>query len=227
VTPEELAAKHPRLYHVTDPSNWEGIQKHGLLSTSLLLSLFEYSDADRIAFERRRRPESVHLPPHPVHGKAIINDNIPLSEKALMSCLDDGLAPADWYAMLNRRVFFWVDKDRRDRFLQARAHQGRDRLVLELDTLSVAQRYGEHMELSPINSGSGGRPPARRGLSTFTPLLDHDYATWRRLRRDVRSSPDHIVEVTAVGGIDCINDLVIERYFVSGGDGRWISLPRA
>jgi hypothetical protein len=211
VTPEELAAKHPLLYHVTEPANWDGIQNHGLLSTSRLLSLFEYSEADRVAFERRRRPESVPLPPHPVHGKAIINDNSPLSDEALMNCLDDELAPADWYAMLNRRVFFWVDKDRRDRFRQARAHQGRDRLVLEFDTLSVARQYGEQMELSPINSGSGGRPPARRGLSTFTPLLDYDYATWRRLRRQakVKTSLDHIVEVTVVGGIEDITDHLV------------------
>ena len=135
-----------------------------------------------------------------------------------MNCLDDELVPADWYAMLNRRVFFWVDKDRRDRFRQARAHQGRDRLVLELDTLSVARQYGEQMELSPINSGSGGRPPARRGLSTFTPLLDYDYATWRRLRRDVNSSPDHIVEVTVVEGIENITDHVIEHYMKTGSN---------
>ncbi len=74
MTPEELAEKHPRLYHVTDPRNWEGIQKHGLLSTSRLLSLFEVSDADRDGIERQRWPESVRLT-HPVHGEAVITDN--------------------------------------------------------------------------------------------------------------------------------------------------------
>jgi hypothetical protein len=203
MTPEELAEKHPCLYHVTDPRNWDGIRKHGLLSTSRLLSLFEYSDADRVAFERQRRPESVPLT-HPVHGEAIITDNIPLIEKALIPYLDDGLAPADWYAMLNRRVFFWVDKKRLDGFLQAQAHQGRERLVLVFNTSSVAKQYREQMELCPINSGSARRRPARRGLSTFTPLLRHDYATWQRQR--VKASPDRIVEVTAVGGVDHIAD---------------------
>jgi hypothetical protein len=56
VTPEELAEQHPRLYHVTDPGNWEGIQKHGLLSTSSLLSLFEIPAARRVVIERQRRP---------------------------------------------------------------------------------------------------------------------------------------------------------------------------
>jgi hypothetical protein len=94
VIPDELAEKHPHLYHVTDPRNWDGIRTHGLLSTSRLLSLFEIPDADRLAIERRSRPKSVPLT-HPVHGEAIITDNVPLSEKALMSCLDDGLVPAD------------------------------------------------------------------------------------------------------------------------------------
>jgi hypothetical protein len=224
VTPEELARKHPRLYHVTEPANWDGIQKHGLLSTSSLLSLFEVPTSRRVAIERERRPESVPLT-NRVHGEAIITDNIPMSDKALMSCLDDGLAPADWYAMLNERVFFWVDKKRLDRFLQAQAHQGWERLVLVLHTSSVAKRYGECMEISPINSGSTIYQPARRGRSTFTRLLRCDYATWQWQRN--KASPDRIVEVTVVGGIDPITGLVMERHLVSGADGRWIRLPLA
>src|SRR5829696_3593962 len=209
VTPEELAEKHPRLYHVTDPGNWEGIQKHGLLSTSSLLSVFEVPAAQRAVIDRQRRPESVRLT-HPVHGEVIINDNSSLSEKALISCLDDGLAPTDWYAMLNKRVFFWVDKKPLDKFLKAQAHQCWERLVLELSTSRVAKRNKERMELSPINSGSTIYQPARRGRSTFTLLLRHDYPTWQRLRN--KATPDRIVEVTVVGGVDPITDLVIERH---------------
>jgi hypothetical protein len=216
VTPDELAKKHPRLYHVTDSRNWDGIAKHGLLSTSCLLSLFEVSASDRVGTERQRRPESVALT-HPVHGEAIVTDNIPLGEKALMSCLDDGLAPTDWYAILNCRVFFWVSKQRVDGFLLAKAHRGQERLVLVLDTLSVAQQYGEQMELSPINSGSARRLPARRGLSTFTPLLRHDYPTWRWLRN--KATADRIVELTVVGGVDDITDHLVERHLVSGAEG--------
>jgi hypothetical protein len=45
---------------------------------------------------------------------------------------------------------------------------------------------------------------------------------WQRLRTKI--TPDRIVEVTVVGGVDDITDLVIERHLVSGA-GRWISLP--
>jgi hypothetical protein len=51
VTPEELADKHPHLYRVTDLRNPDGIQKHGLLSTSRLLSPSECSDAARAGSE--------------------------------------------------------------------------------------------------------------------------------------------------------------------------------
>lgn len=223
MTPEELAEKHPRLYHVTDPRNWDGIQKHGLLPTGRLLSLFEISAADRVAIERQRRPESVRLT-HSMYGEAIITDNRPLSESKLQQCLDDGLTLERWFALLSERVFFWVDKKRVDGFLQAQAHHGRERLVLELNTLSVAKRYKEHIELSPINTGSTIHQPARRGRSTFTPLLRHDYPTWQRLRN--KAAPDRIVEVTVVGSVDPITDHVVRRSLVSGAEGHWISLPR-
>lgn len=32
--------------------------------------------------------------------------------RALARCLDPGLAPADWYTLLNGCVFFWLDPER-------------------------------------------------------------------------------------------------------------------
>jgi hypothetical protein len=126
--------------------------------------------------------------------------------------------------MLNERVFFWVDKKRLDGFLRAQAHQGRERLVLVLNTLSLAKQFRERMELCPINSGSTIYQPARRGRSTFTPLLRHEYATWQWLRG--KASPDRIVEVTVVRGVDRVTDHVMERYLISGAEGDWIRLPQ-
>jgi hypothetical protein len=210
VTPAELAALYPRLYHLTDPRNLDGTLAHGLLPTSGLLALFEVPNADRPSIERRRRPKSVSLT-HPRRGAAVINDNVPLSEGALANCLDGGLAPADWLAMLNARVFFWPDEEDLASHLNARLNRGRERLVLVLDTLSVATQYQEQIELSPINSGATFRKPARRGPSTFTPMLRHDYAAWRRLR----GGRDRIREVVVVGGIHHIEDHLIEHRLVS------------
>jgi hypothetical protein len=225
VTPDELAEKHPRLYHVTHPSNWEGIQKHGLLSTSRILTLLEISDEDRVCINRRRQQGSVPLK-HPIHGDAVITDNGPLNETKLWNCLDDDLTPADWLALLDERVFFWVDEAHLKRFLKAQVKHARDRLVLVLDTRSVARSHGDQMELSPFNSGSTYYDAPRRGLSTFTPLLKYDYARWQRLRAKVKISKDRIVEVTVVGGVNPIASHVIERHLVSGADGRWVRLPR-
>lgn len=211
MTPEDLAARHPRLYHVADPGALPGILRHGLLPTSDLLRLFGVAGAERFALERRRRPASVRLS-HPEHGEAVITDNLPLSEAALEACLDDGLAPADWLAILNGRVFFWPDEDGLARLLGARLNRGRPRLVLVLDTLGLARRHHGRIELSAINTGSTIRRPARRGLSTFTPLRLHDYEGWRRLRGGL----DRIREVTVVGGVGDVGDHLVEHRIVEG-----------
>lgn len=214
MTPEDLAALHPRLYHLTDPGALPGILRHGLLPTSALLSLFEVTGARRHAIERRRRPASVRLS-HPEHGEAVITDNLPLSEAALEACLDDGLAPSDWLAILNSRVFFWPDEESLGRLLGARLNRGRERLVLVLDTLGLARRHHDSVELSAINTGSTIRRPVRRGLSTFTPLGLHGYGAWRKLRGGL----DRIREVTVVGGVRDVADHLVGHHRVPGRTG--------
>ena len=196
VTPEELAARHPRLYHITTPGAWPLIARHGLLPTAALLDLFGLDPARREALVSRRRPESVPLR-HPSLGDVLITDNLPLSEAALARCLDDGLAPADWLRMLNARVFFWADRARLDALLNARLNRSRPREVLTFDTLGLARAHAARMEICPINSGSTIRKPARRGLATFTPLPAMEYRDWQR-RRGAR---DVVVEVTVPGGV--------------------------
>ena len=196
VTPEELAARHPRLFHVTTPGSWPLIARHGLLPAAALLELFEVEPARREALVARRRPASVPIR-HPVHGEAAITDNVPLSEAALARCLDDGLTPADWLRMLNARVFFWADRARLDGLLNARLNRGRARDVLTFDTLGLARAHAARMEICPINSGSTIRKPARRGLTTFTPLSAMEYRDWQRRR----GGRDVIVEVTVRGGV--------------------------
>ena len=196
MTPEELAERHPRLFHVTTPGAWPLIKRYGLLPTAALLELFGVEPVRRDALVSRRRPASVPVH-HPSLGEAMITDNVPLSEAALARCLDDGLSPSDWLRMLNARVFFWVDRGRLDGLLNARLNRGRAREVLTFETLSLARAHAERVEISPINSGSTIRKPARRGLATFTPLLATEYREWQR-RRGAR---DTIVEVTVVGGV--------------------------
>ena len=196
MSPEDLATLHPRLYHVTTPGALPGILRHGLLPTTRLLDLFEVPAADRPAIEATRRPGSVALR-HPVHGTAVITDNLPLHVRALEACLDDGLAPSDWFRILNERVFLWADEAGLQRLLGARLNRGRARDVLELDTLGLARAHLGQVEISAINSGATLRRAARRGRATFTRLGRCTYAEWQRLR----GRRDRILEVTVVGGI--------------------------
>ena len=212
MTPEDLAERHPRLFHLTGPEAVPGILRHGLLPTSDLLSLFEIAAEDRSRIECARRPASVQLT-HPVHGRATITDNLPLSMTALSSCLDDQMSPVDWLRTLNRRVFFWADQAGLSRLLGARLNRGRERAVLVLDTLTLARRYAEHIELSPINSGATLRRAARRGRATFTPMPLHGYEAWRRLR----GGRDRILEVTSVVGITDVADHLVDVRRVTGG----------
>lgn len=214
LSPKDLAARHPRLYHLTEPDALPGIMQHGLLPTQQLLTLFDVVEADRRAIECQRRPTSVRLD-HPGYSRATITDNAPLNMAKLAMCLDDNLAPEDWLRILNERVFFWANEAGLDGLLDAKLNRIRDREVLVLDTYSlvhsVVQRRGR-VELSAINSGSTLYVPARRGLSTFTPMERHSYEEWQRLRR--KSKPDQVKEVTVVGGVPDIAKHLLKHYIV-------------
>lgn len=212
MSPEELAARHPRLFHLTDPLAWPGILRHGLLSASRLLALFEVPAAERLAVERARRPGPVTLA-HPAHGRAVLSDNLPLSEKALAACLDDGLSPADWLGLLNARVFFWPDERSLAAHLAARFLRGKPRLLLVFDTRPLLRAHAERVDLAPINTGSTIRRPARRGRATFTPLLALPYPHWRRLRGGL----DSVREVTVRDAVPDAADHLIETRELTGG----------
>ncbi|WP_299390834.1 hypothetical protein [Pelagibius sp.] len=205
MTPEELAERHPRLFHVTEPGAHEGIRRHGLLSTRALLDRFETPAAERERLLTTRRPEAVPLH-HPEHGTAVLNDNLPLSEKALRTCLDDGLTPADWLGILNGKVFFWADEAGLQRLLGARMNRGRQREVLVFDTRRLAEAHIDSLCLSPINSGATLRRAARRGLATFSRAKDYRYPQWRKLR----GRSDRILEVTVDHAVPQAADFLLD-----------------
>jgi hypothetical protein len=203
MTPEELSERHPTLFHITLPDAWDGIREHGLLPTSRLLDFFEVKGTERDRLESRRRPAAIPIH-HPRLGTVVLNDQTPLSEAKLAQCLDDDLSPADWLMLLNRRVFFWSDEKGLLRLLRAKANRSRVTLVLEIDTLALASVYADKIEICPINSGATIHKPARRGLSTFTPLRELSYEDWSRKR----GKRDKILEVTVLGGVPDVANYV-------------------
>jgi hypothetical protein len=210
MTAEELAKKHPRLFHLADPECLDGIQRYGLQSTVTLLTRFGVTGQERLRLELDRRPSSVRLV-DPSNGVAVLNDNKPLSKVALSKCLDDGLTPENWIALLNKRVFFWPNSRELRTLVGARENAGKKKLLVSLDTLSVAKEYGRSIEISAINTGATLRKAARRGLLTFSPLLDHSLEDWRRLR----GKRDNIKEITILDQVERLDRFDV-RYEIQG-----------
>jgi len=210
LTNDELARQYPRLFHMAEAGVWPSIQRHGLLSTSALLDLFEVRGQRRVAIEATRRPENITLQ-HPKHGTAVIRDQKPMTDSALRKCLQDGLQPQDWYRLLNRYVFFWLSRVRLERLLGARAYRSRRHTILEVDTTRLLAARVDAILLAPINTGSTIFAPQPRGRRTFLPISDYPYEAWRQkrgakhavvelaVRESVKGIGDFVVQVTEVG----------------------------
>ena len=189
LTPEDLARRYPRLYHMAEEGSWASIQEHGLLSTAALLDLFEVPADQRYALEAQRRAESVPIH-HPVHGTAWIRYNKPINERVLQRTLE-GMTEEEFYRTLNSRVFFGVSTGRLDRLRNAPPYRDRRHDILELDTAALVERHRERVELSHINSGAV-HPAANypRGAGTFAPIESYRYGE----RKLVSNEP--LVEAT-------------------------------
>jgi len=202
LTPETLAQRYPRLYHMAEAGSWASIQQHGLLSTTALLDLFEAPAEQRYSLEAQRRPESVPIH-HPAHGTAWIRDNKPINETVLRRTLK-GMTEEEFYLTLNSRVFFWVSIDRLDRLRNAPPYRNRRHDILELDTAALLKRHYQRVELCHLNSGAV-HPAATypRGAGTFAPIESYQYGE----RKLVSSEP--VVEVTVSYAVPDVRDFVI------------------
>jgi hypothetical protein len=153
-----------RLFHLAEAENWPSIQKHGLLSAVALLDLPGVTADDRARVTRHRSARTV------LSNGTVVRDQGPMPPAALRRCLQ-GMTPEEWYALINARVFFWLDDERLARHLRAcRRHA---QVVIELDAPRFLVRHAARAAVSPFNTGNARRRPAFRGHSTFVP-----YATW-------------------------------------------------
>jgi len=212
----ELIQDCPTLYHMAERGSWPSIRQHGLLSTSALLDLYDVQGAERDAIECRRRPEGVTVK-HPALRPVVIRDQKPMDDASLRMCLLDGLSPEDWYRCLNRKVFFWLTRERLLRLLNARPYRNAEHDVLELDTAALAAAYRPAITLSPINSGTTKLFPStasKRGRATFLSISDYPYAQWRSAGR---KPGERVVELTVDYGIFDITEFVRRVVQMQGG----------
>lgn len=210
IDPEELARRYPNLYHMAEAGTWESIRRHGLLSTSGLLDLFDITWPERERIESERRPESITIK-HPKHGTAVIRDQKPMREAAIASCLTD-VTPRQWYEILNRRVFFWLTHKRLITLLNARAYKGKMHCVLTIDTARLIERHMDRVTLSPINSGSALYDPRPRGNRTFLPPAEYPY----KERHKLRGEKDAIAELAVDYSVHDVADLVVRVDHMKG-----------
>lgn len=203
VTPAELAKHYPRLYHMADGASWAGIQRHGLLSTEALLELYEVSAENRVRILEGQRRESVTIE-HPVRGKAVIRDQKPLSRAKLESCLQD-CSFQQWLKMLNSRVFFWLCEERLQTLMCAREYCSQTHVVLILDTLRLATDFQKRITLAPMNTGSTQPFAHKRGLFTFSRMVDYPFE--ERLHRGAYYT---VVELAVELGVPNLTDYVVE-----------------
>ncbi len=217
MTEEELLERHPRVWHMAADGMWPYIQAHGLLSVTKLLDLFGVSGSARDPIEASRRPECVELK-HAVHGRAVIRDNKPMFESALLKCLEDGLSPTDWYQILNAKSFFWVDKARLDRLLGARAYAKDPQTVIEVDTAALLERHRDRVRLARMNTGQTLYVPQPRGLSTF-----HTIAAFPTGVGAIGTKQrPRIVELVVEEGVPDIGECVVRAQRYQHGD--WMPL---
>jgi hypothetical protein len=204
MTPELLVKKYPRLYHMAQLGSWPSIRKHGLLSTSALLDQYGVTGKERTVLERVKRPQCVPLSAKGLPG-AVLRDQKPMSDGALGKCLQDGLTPENWYALLNAKSFFWLSADRIWRLLGARAYRDTAQTVLTIDTAGVVSAYMKKILLSPINSGSTIMRPMPRGKSTFLSIADFPFED----RAKSRTLPNNVVELVINHSVPDLADYVL------------------
>jgi hypothetical protein len=164
-----LSQTRQHLYHLTSRVNLLSIIEHGALLSASILFERAHGAAAREDIRRRRpgpAPERIV-----VDGRTVeIRDQHTISEIALPKCLEDGMQSADYYELLNRRVFLWPTIERLNRHYARYASERP--VLLRFKTRELLER-NPHVEFSRLNSGAtrpnshlGGIAPPR-GRNTF------------------------------------------------------------
>lgn len=200
---EELLRDCPTLYHMAAGGSWPAIKCRGLLSTTALLDLYGVDGAARREIEARRRSSNIPLTAKNL-PRAIVRDQLPMDDGGLGRCLQDGLSPTAWYRLLNKKVFFWLTRERLHRLSNAAAYKNHEHDVLEVDSRSLVSAYRDKIWLCPMNSGCTKPFPHPRGRDTFKQMSTYPYSVWRAKR----SKGERVVELAVDYGVPDIEKYV-------------------
>jgi hypothetical protein len=195
----------PFVYHLAEAENWPSIQRYGLFSTCALLERAGMSGSIRAVVEREHRPKRTTLA-----SGLVIRDQKPMPPVALQRCLV-GLTAAQWYQLLNSKVFFWFDIERLNR--QRRACGTFPQVVLKVATDRLLDRYAARAAFTPINTGNARRKPALRGAATFVPYNVWADTAWLSESQALGTCPrprrHPPVELTIADSVPDVMDFVV------------------
>jgi hypothetical protein len=214
VDEQAFIKQYPRVYHMAHMDNWDNIVRFGLLSTTALLDTFQIKGAQRTRIESSHRRESITIE-HAEFGRATIRDQRPMSDATVLEAVTD-CTPAEWYAFLNARVFFWLTPVRLAIMNKARLYRDEEQLVFTVDTRSLVNAYYSAILLSPINSGNTVPYKHKRSREIFRPI---------RSFHPRRTGDDAVVELTVEGGVPDIleHTIAVDRW--KNGEPVGIFLP--
>ena len=210
---EELLRYCPTLYHMAERGSWPSIRDAGLLSTSALLDLYSVEGRARSRIERAHRPACIEITKQDM-PRAVIRDQIPMSDSGLRRCLPSRMSPADWYEILNRKVFFWFSEERLHKLTGARAYRDREHDVLVVNARSLIETHWTSVWFCPINSGCTKPVARRRDESVFARIEDYPYSYWRTKRKRT----DRVVEVAVDYAVPDIREHVRQVVVKRGTD---------
>lgn len=199
-----------RVFHLAEEANLDSIRRHGLLSATRLLALTGVPEEEREQRSRTHRPEREKL-----SDGVVIRDQKPMPPALLERCLV-GMTPAEWYALLNAKVFFWCDDARLGRL--ALPYKDVPLVVLVVDTAKLLARHGERAAVTPFNTGNAkpfkGGPIAPRGRATFVPHPTWSVSRWASERAGLglppRATKPKPAELVVDDAVPDITDLLIE-----------------
>jgi hypothetical protein len=196
---------------MAEQGSWQSIRQHGLLSTCALLDLYQVTGATRKRIEEQRRATSATLQ-NPALPSAIVRDQFPMTDAGLLRCLPNRISPADWYKLLNQKVFFWLTKDRLIRLLNAGNYRNSSHDVLEISTQGLLDNYFDKIWLSPMNSGCTKPFPHPRDDRTFRRIPDYPHSHWRTKRK----RGERVVELVVDYGVPDISKFVLRVVEMQG-----------
>jgi hypothetical protein len=208
----QFISLHPRLYHMAADGSWPSIRDNGLLTTAQQVERCAPPKEVADSILRSRRSQIIWLTT-PDGVRVAVRDQKPL---LLHNLVLEGTDLQGWLDILNSRVFFWVNKERLDKLLRARAYRSSPHHVIVVDTASLVSKHADQIRLSPFNTGATIFPPPSaplRGPGTFQTLRDYRWAS--RVRLD-GSRP--IVEAAVIGGVPDIAEHIVKVFRAHGAE---------